>query len=169
MFHQNSPNSSIHFSKHKSVPPQILHHFSVLWHIILLPFFGSVIIYFRQKFLSKFFRFVTVRIKIQQIIHVIFRTKSQFFFKLCITLSALDKRNPSECRFSDFWLLAWKLTKFLMSYFASRFIVIIPMKFSSWNIICLDKKSPSKYLASNNQKPYNQPSKIYKFEIWNKF
>ena len=35
----NSPNFSCHFSKHKSFAFQILHHFSVLWHITLLYFF----------------------------------------------------------------------------------------------------------------------------------
>ena len=49
MLGQNSWNSSCRFSKHKSVPLQILHHFSVLWHITPLYFFGSKIMYFRQK------------------------------------------------------------------------------------------------------------------------
>ena len=64
---------------------------------------------------------------------VIFGTKSQFFFKLYITLQchetqlfctflskslyALDKRSPWQCKFPDFRLLAWKLTKYLMSFF----------------------------------------------------
>ena len=63
-------------------------------------------------------RLATACIKIHQIPHVIFGTKSQFFFKLCITLQfhetkssnffsckslyALDKRILSKCRFLDF-------------------------------------------------------------------
>ena len=33
------------------------------------------------------------------------------------TLYALDKMSSSKCTFSDLRLLAWKLTKFLMSFF----------------------------------------------------
>ena len=32
-------------------------------------------------------------------------------------LYSLDKRIQSGCKFVDFWLLAWKLTQFLMSFF----------------------------------------------------
>ena len=72
-------------------------------------------------------------IKIHQIPHDIFRNKSQIFFKLCITLQchetklfcifsiktlyALDKGSPSKPKFLDFWLLTWKLIKFLISFF----------------------------------------------------
>ena len=79
------------------------------------------------------FHLATAPIKIHQIPHVIFGTKGNFFFKLYITLQchetqllrtfsskslhAMDKRIPSKCTFSHFWLLAWKLTKFLMSFF----------------------------------------------------
>ena len=81
---QNSPNSSCHFSKQKSVTLQIFHHSFVLWHASPLYFFGSNIIYFWQKQLIKtqIFRLPTARIKIHQIIHFIFRTKSLFFFRL---------------------------------------------------------------------------------------
>ena len=45
-------------------------------------------IYFLQKQPIKVqvFGLSTARVKVHQIPHVIFRTKSQFFFKLCITL-----------------------------------------------------------------------------------
>ena len=51
--------------------------------------FSWNITYFLQKWpiKVKLFRLATVRIKIHQIPHVIFGNKSQFFFKLCITLS----------------------------------------------------------------------------------
>ena len=55
----------------------------------------------------------------------------------------------SKCKFSDFQLLALKLTKFLMSFFkpqvsfrlnfATRFSVI-PLKFSNWNSVCFRQK-----------------------------
>ena len=82
------------------------------------------------------FRLSTARIKIRQIPHVIFQTKSQFFFKVWITLQcheksffctflaetlyAIDKSSTSKCKFSDFPLLALKFTKFLMSFLEAR-------------------------------------------------
>ena len=88
---QNSPNFSCHFSKHKSVPFQILHHFQC-YDITSQYFFGSSIIYFQQKHHIKvqLFRLTTTRIKVHQIPHAIFGTKSQFFFKLCITLQSYE-------------------------------------------------------------------------------
>ena len=68
------------------------------------------------------FRLVTTRIIIHQIPK---RTKSKFLFKHWITLVssktlyALEKTSQSQCIFSDLWLLAWKLTKFLMPFFKS--------------------------------------------------
>ena len=88
--------------------------------------------------MSKFKIFILAKahIKIHQIPHVIFGTKSQFFLKLCITLQcheaqlfrtfsskplyALDKKSSSKCKFLDFRLLTWKLTKYLMSFFKPR-------------------------------------------------
>ena len=93
-------------------------------------------------------RLATARIKIYQIPHVIFGTKGQYFFKLCITLQsnetelfctfsskylyALEKWIQSECRFSDFQVLAWKLTKLLMSFFKPQvsFRLNFPTSFS---------------------------------------
>ena len=87
------------------------------------------------------------------------------FFKLCInlhchetelfrtfsfkTLYALNKRIPSKCKFSGFWLLARILTNFLMSFFKTlhHSLVswhIIPVKFSSWNIVCFEQKESIK-------------------------
>ena len=57
---------------------------------------------------------------------------------------------PIKCKFSDFRLLAWNLTKFLLSFFKPRVSFpsvswhIIPMKLSSWNIIRLGQKEPIK-------------------------
>ena len=84
--------------------------------------------------------------KIQSWCH--FGTKSQFFFQTLhhssvswgITLLyffiwnvlysyALDKRSPSKSKFSNFGLLAWKLTKLLMSFFKPR--VSFPWNFES--------------------------------------
>ena len=62
------------------------------------------------------------------------------------TLYALDRRSPSKCKFSNFRLLAWKLTKFLVPFFKPQVnfplnftspfsaLFTFPVKFSSWNI-----------------------------------
>ena len=67
----NSQNDLIHFSQHSPST------FFQLKNYILLP---------KQPIKVTIFRLATARIKIHQIPHVIFGTKSQFFFKLCITL-----------------------------------------------------------------------------------
>ena len=46
---ENLPSSSCHFSNHKSVFLQILHHFTVSWKVTPLYFFSSNNIYFAQK------------------------------------------------------------------------------------------------------------------------
>ena len=80
------------------------------------------------------------------------RHNSSVIFHL--NLYALVKWIQSKCKFSDFWLLAWILTKFLMSFFKPQvsfplilqhFSVswhIIPLKFSNWNIICFGQEEP---------------------------
>ena len=110
-----------------------LDHSSVSWEISLLHIIGESFYPISKTSTSKRkFSLVTAHIKIYQIHHVIFATKSQFFFKFCIThqcpeisffctfssktLYAFDKRNPLECKFSDFQLLAWKLTKLLCHF-----------------------------------------------------
>ena len=65
-----------HFSRHK------LSLFYLLKHYILL----KEISY--QKHPMRIFRFSTIRVKIYQVIHDIFQTKSEFFFKVWITLQS---------------------------------------------------------------------------------
>ena len=108
---------------------EIIRHFS--WHNSSV-FSSSSITYFLQKQPIKvqFIRLSTAPVKIHQIPHVTFQTKSQFFFKVLITLQchersffctflaetfyAIDQSSPSKCKSSDLPLLALKLTKFLM-------------------------------------------------------
>ena len=76
---QNSPNSSCHFSKHKLVPPQIIHNSSVLWHITPLYFFGSNCI-----FLS------LVALKCTKSLKSFLEPRVRFFFKFCIIFQCHD-------------------------------------------------------------------------------
>ena len=84
----------------------------------------------------RIFRLSTARVKILQIPHVIFQTKSQFFFKVWITfqcrersffctflaetLYVIDKSSTSRCKFSHLPLLALKFIKFFMSCLEPR-------------------------------------------------
>ena len=84
------------------------------------------------------FRFFTARVKIYQISHVTFLTRSEFFFKvwstrqcherqlfctfLAETLNAIEKSSTSKWKFSDLSLLELKFTKFLMSFLKPRII-----------------------------------------------
>ena len=74
---ENLPNDLHHFWNHES-----------FFTTQPLYFLAQTLHTFYQSSLSKWkvLRFATARIKIHKIAHVIFGTKSQFFFKLCITL-----------------------------------------------------------------------------------
>ena len=106
------------------------HNSPALFHLKLY------VLWTKRAHQSANFRLATARIKIHLIPHVIFGTKNQFFFKLCIIctfsskiLYALDERSPSKSKFSDFRLLAWKLTKFLVLFLKPR--VSFPLNFAS--------------------------------------
>ena len=82
------------------------------------------------------FRFFTAQVKIHQISHVTFQTRSEFFFKvwstrqcherqlfctfLAETLNAIEKSSTSKWKFSDLSLVELKFTKFLMSFLKPR-------------------------------------------------
>ena len=71
---------------------QISHHCSVSWKITPLYFFTSNLICFGQKEpVEVKFSDLSGRVKIHEISHAIFETKSQFFFKLCVTLHCHEK------------------------------------------------------------------------------
>ena len=79
---------------------------------------------------------VVGRVKIHQIPHVIFETRSHFFFKLCVTVQCHEitllhffsndfyNRSPSNCKNSDFGLHRWNL------YF-DRFLLLKVYKISA--------------------------------------
>ena len=75
--------------------------------------------------------------------------------KFCITfrcyetlspkpLYALDKSCPLKCRSSHFWLLAWKISKFLMSFFKTG--VSFSYDFPSPFIVMIHNSSKILYL-----------------------
>ena len=120
----------------------------------------------------QFFRLCTAQAKVHQIPHVIFQTKSQFFFKVCIffqchersffsafldeTLYAIDKNSTSKCKFSDLPLLILKFTKFASLCSVRR----------HETLYVLDKKSPSMYKFSDIV-PFLKPQgqDLFKFSI----
>ena len=64
---------------------------------------------------------------------ILFFTTQLLRIFLAQTLHTFYKSSPSKCRFSDFPLLALKLTKFHMSFFKQK--VSFSSKFGSWEII----------------------------------
>ena len=106
-----------------------MHQRSVSWHIIP----PNVLVEtscFQQKEPIKvqFFRLLNALMNLHPISHAIFETTSWRFFQIlhhCLVswkitplqffnsnLNALDKR--AEVKFSNFWMIGWKFTKFLM-------------------------------------------------------
>ena len=101
-------------------------------------FFCSNITYSLQKEPIKvqLFRLSTTQVKAHQFSHVIFQTKSQFFFKVWIffqchersffctflagTLCAIEKSSTLKYKLSDLSLVTLKFTKFLMSFSEPR-------------------------------------------------
>ena len=72
---------------------QFLHHCSVSWKITPLHYLAQTWYVLRTEIAhrSETFGLLSGWVKIHQILHVIFETTSQFFFKLCITLQCHDK------------------------------------------------------------------------------
>ena len=129
---ESSPNSSCHFWNHKV---RVYSNFASLFSVMKD---NSSVFFLAQTFIlwtkrarrSEIFRLLSGWVKIQQILYAMFETASQFFFKLCITLQCherylfcsfladpvhdLDKRSPSKYKISDFWLLMWNFTKFVL-------------------------------------------------------
>ena len=85
---ENLPISSSLFSNHKSFFLQNLHISSVSWQITRLYFCSSNNIDFgqRSQLKHKVFRLSSARVKIYQVPHANFKTKSQFLFNFCIIL-----------------------------------------------------------------------------------
>ena len=85
---ENLPNSSCHFSTHKSFFFQILQHTPLSWKTASLYFFSLNLICFGQSspLNCKFLGLSSARVKIRQISYVNFETTSQFLFKFFIIL-----------------------------------------------------------------------------------
>ena len=110
-----------------SVSSKFASLFSVMY------FFIKIFIYFGRKVSIKvqIIRLSTVRMKMNQITYVFLQATNRLSVKFCITLQchdtfffwsfltetyALHKKSPSMYDFSDFWVVSWKFTQFLMSF-----------------------------------------------------
>ena len=132
-FNESSPNSSCHFWNHKA---RVYSNFRSLFSVMKDN--SSVFFLLKPHTLwtkiahwSEIYGLLSGWVKIHQIPHVILETTWQFFFKLCITLHChgrqvfctflaktlydFYKRSPPQCKISDFPLLRWNLTKFVLS------------------------------------------------------
>ena len=85
---QNLSNSSCQFWNDKSRPSPVLRHSLLSWKITPPQILSSYFFYFRSKNPNKvpIGRLSSALVKISQIPHVIFESKSQFSFKFCINI-----------------------------------------------------------------------------------
>ena len=106
-------------------------------------------------------KLLSTSVKIHQTPYVIFETIFEVIFHdttrlyiLAQTLHTFDKNVPSKWKCSYFQLLAWKLTRFLvtfqaMSQFSLKFCITVQCHLSSVffisDLYTLDKNSPSKW------------------------
>ena len=158
-----------------------LNFLSVSWHIISLKFSSWNIICFGQKELIniQFFRLLTVLMKVHPIPHAIFETirsgliqilyhcsvswKTTLLYFFSSNLIYFRQKEPIKVKFSDFWVVGWTFTKFLMSYlkpqvsfslnFASLFSVMRDNSsvFFIWNFIWFGQKKPIKVQSATHQ------------------
>ena len=129
---ESSPNSSCHIWNHKV---RVYSKFASLFNVMkdnssVFLLLKHCILWTKRAHQKRIFRLLSGWVKIHQIPHVIFEITSQFFYNICITLQRherelfftflaetlhdLNKRNPSKCKISDFWLLTWNFTKFVL-------------------------------------------------------
>ena len=105
------------FETTKSRFIQILHHCSVPCLLCIFFLSQTFILWTKRANQSEIFRYLSGWVKIPQIPYVMFKTTSQFFFKLFITFPCheklfctflaetvhdLDKKSSSKCKISDF-------------------------------------------------------------------
>ena len=120
---ESSPNSSCHFWNHKvRVYSNFASLFSVMKDNSSVFFISNFhILWTEWAQRREIFRLLSGWVKTHEVLHVIFKTTIQFslnfasllsFMKdnssvlfLAGTLYDLDKRSPSKCKISDFWLL----------------------------------------------------------------
>ena len=106
-----------------------MHHLLVSWHIIPLKFSSwNITLWAKRVHQSTSFRFLSALMKVFPIPHVSFETTRSRFIQIlhhCSVSSLLcifylrplyfEQKQPIEMKFSDFWVVRWKFTKFLMS------------------------------------------------------
>ena len=128
---------------------------SVSWNIIPLKFFNWNIICFREKepISVKFFRLLSAPIKVYSTPHAIFQTTRSGFIQFSRHCSFSWKITPlhfcssnlvyfgqnetTENKFSDFWKVAWKFTKFLIIIFVINCYIWNHHFSVSWQITLL--------------------------------
>ena len=110
----------------------------VSWHIIPTKFFSWSIICFGQKepISLQFFKLLSALMKVQPIPQVIFETTTSEFIQILNHCSVSweitplhEWKEPVKVKFSDFWVVGWKLTKFFMSYLKPQ--ISFSFKFTS--------------------------------------
>ena len=122
---------SCHFSNHESVFTYVFHQLSVSWHIIP-PKFSSwnilrtkrahqitnfqIFECFNEISPNSSCQFWNHNVKVYSNFELLFSvTKDNSTVLFYLNPLYLRKKEPIKVKFSDFWVLGWKITKFLMS------------------------------------------------------
>ena len=134
-----------------------MHHLSVSRNIIPLKFSNWNIMLFAQKepIDVQFFQLLSALMKVHPIPHAIFETTRSGFIQIlhhcpvswkitplyfCSSnLVYFGQKEPIENKFSDLWVVAWKFTKFLMTYLKSQ--VSFSLNFASFFSVMRDNSS----------------------------
>ena len=152
---------------------KFLHHPPVSWHIIPMKFSSWNTICFGQKETIKVqvFRLLSALMKVHPIPHAIFQTTRSGFIQFLHHYSVswkitplhfcssnlvyFGQKEPIKKKFSDFWVVGWKFTQFLMSYFKPQ------VSFS------LNFASPFSVMGDNSSYFFGQYSIWFKiYMIW---
>ena len=167
-----------HFSGNESVFTYILHQLSVSWQIIPLKFFSWTITLWTKRAhqitnfeISECFnesspnsscQFWNHKVKVYSNFALLFSVtkdnSSAFFF--ISNLYTLDKKSPSKWKF---WVLGWKITKFLMSYLKLQ--VKFSLKFASLFSVMRDNSSVLSFRWNCTWFRQKEPIKVQDFRL----
>ena len=121
---ESSPNSSRHIWNHKL---RVYLNFASLFSVFLQ--LKPCILWTKKKHQKVIFRLLTGWVKIYQIPHIILETTSQFFLNFTSVLNVMrdnsfvffswdfiwfGQKKPIKVKVSDFQLLTWNFTKFVL-------------------------------------------------------
>ena len=133
-----------------------MHHLSVSWHLILLKFSSwNIMLWtkkahqstnfqifecFNESSLNSSCQFWNHKVKVYSNFASLFSVmKYNSFVFFYLKPLYFGQKEPVEVKFSDFWVVGWKFTKFLMSYLKPQ--VSFSLNFASLFSVMRDNSS----------------------------